>query len=226
MSSKVDIPLKFGAITSISTGIIFFVTALTFFIIPPIQQDFTPRFEFFSSISHDPTLLLFTFWGSLTGSILAIGVVIFLYNYLLPFKKVWIQWSSVLAVIAYALSALQNAAYISQIPKIAHIYLQSPPTIQKAIEAVGFTSLDPDGILQSLMIGIWFCTVSWIALNEKKLSKGLIYLGILSGLILFLNIPALIIGLKELRIIGSALYLIILSPLWFIWLGNFLRSNY
>jgi len=68
-------------------------------------------------------------------------------------------------------------------------------------------------------------TVSWFALNEKKLSKGLAYLGLLSSFILFLNIPALIIGVKELRIVGFGLYLIILSPLWFIWLGNFLRSK-
>ena len=96
----------------------------------------------------------------------------------------------------------------------------------EANEAVGFSSIDPDGILQSLMIGIWLFTVSWIALNEKKLSRGLAYLGILSSLILFLNIPALIIGIKELITVGFGLYLIILSPLWFIWLGNFLRSNY
>ena len=166
MSSKEDISLKFGAITSILTGIVFFVTALIFFILPPNQQDFTPRFEFFSSVSQDPSFLLITFWGSLIGSILAIGVVIFLYNYLFPSKKVWIQWSSALAVIAYAVSALQNATYIYQVPKIAHIYLQSTQTVQRAIEAVGFSSLDPDGVLQSLMIGIWLFTVSWFALND------------------------------------------------------------
>jgi NADH:ubiquinone oxidoreductase subunit 5 (subunit L)/multisubunit Na+/H+ antiporter MnhA subunit len=52
---------KLGGTLSVLTGVVFFATALAFFVLPPELQDFTARSEFFTSVVANPTVLELTF---------------------------------------------------------------------------------------------------------------------------------------------------------------------
>jgi hypothetical protein len=65
-------------------------------------------------------------------------------------NEVLIRWSSLLAIIAYAVSAVRNATDLIRIPDLAARYVQGNSSTRVAIEAVGLASIDPSSKLQAL----------------------------------------------------------------------------
>lgn len=216
---------KLGGIISIITGIVFFATALAFFLLPPEQQNFTATSKFFSSVIANPTVLKLTFIGSMIGAILAIGAVLAIADYMRQRNEVLIYWSSTLAIIAYAVSAVGNATDLIRIPDLAARYVQGNVSIRTAIEAGGLGSIDPGLILQSILLGLWFLLINFLALRSRTLPKPLTWIGLIFGIGSLLSFPLILLNMQFLLLVTRALGLIVIGPIWFIGTGIVLRRK-
>jgi hypothetical protein len=194
---------KLGGTLSVFAGIVFFATALAFFLLPPEQLEFTARSEFFTSVMANPTVLELTFWGSMIGAILAIAAVIAVADLMQRVNEISIRWSSLLAIIAYAVAAVRNATDLIQIPDLAARYVHGDLTTRTAIEAVGLASIDPSSILQSLLLGIWFIVVNLLALRTGALPKSLACVGLVFGIGSLLTLPFFLLNLQFLTLVSA-----------------------
>jgi len=210
---------KFGGILSVLTGVVFFVTALAFFLLPPEQQNFTATSEFFKSVVANPTVLKLTFLGSMIGAILAIGAVIAVAGHMRRINEALVCWSSTLAIIAYAVSAVGNATDLIRIPDLAARYVQGDVSIRTAIEAGDLGSIDPSLILQSILLGLWFFLVNFLALRSRTLPRPLTWIGLIFGVGSILSFPFILLNMQFLLLVTRVLGLIIISPVWFIGTG-------
>jgi len=216
---------KLGGTLSVLTGVVFLATALAFFLLPPEQLDFTARSEFFMSVAANPTVLELTFWGSMIGALLAIAAVKTVEDYVRHVNEVLIRWSSLLAIIAYAVAAVRNATDLIQIPDLAGRYVQGDSSTRAAIEAVGLASIDPSMMLQSLLLGIWFLVVNLLALRSGTLPRPLAWIGLIFGVGSLLTLPFILLNMQFLLNVTMALGLIVINPVWFIGTGIVLRGR-
>lgn len=216
---------KLGGTLSVLTGIVFFATALAFFLLPPEQRDFTARSEFFMSVAANPTGLELTFWSSIIGALLAIGAVMVVADHVRRTNEELIRWSSTLALIAYAVAAVRNATDLIQIPDLAGRYMQGDSSTRAAIESVGLASIDPNMMLQSLLLGIWFLVVNFLALRTGALPRPLAWIGLIFGVGSLLTLPFVLLNMRFLLNVTMALGLIVVNPVWFIGAGIVLRRQ-
>jgi hypothetical protein len=77
------------------------------------------------------------------GALLAIAAVTAVADHVRRVNEGLIRWSSLLAIIAYAVSAVGNATDLIRIPDLAARYVQGDLSTRTAIEAVGLASIDP-----------------------------------------------------------------------------------
>jgi Domain of unknown function (DUF4386) len=208
-----------GGALSILAGIVFFATALAFFLLPPEQLDFTPRAEFFISVAALPTVVKLTFWGGIIGALLAIGAVIAVADYMRRTNAGLIRLSSTLAIIAFAISAVDNATLLIRIPDLATRYVQGNASIRAAIEVGGLGSLDPSLIMQSILLGLWFLSVNFLALRSRVLPRPLALIGLIYGVGALLTVPFVLFNMQVPLLVARVLGLVVLSPAWFVWTG-------
>jgi hypothetical protein len=216
---------RFGGTISIIAGIVFFASAMTFFLLPAEQLEFAATSKFFNSVFANPTVLEFTFWGSMIGAVLAIGVVIIVENHIHHVNELLVRWSSILAIIAYAVSAVRNATDFIQIPALATRYVQGDSLTRTSIEAVGLVAIDPNSMLQLLLLGIWFLAVNFLGLRSGVLPRALACVGLIFGIGSLLALPFFLLNLQFASLVVMALGLVVIDPLWFIWMGTVLRRN-
>ncbi len=219
---------KLGGTLSILTGVVFFTTALAFFLLPPEQLDFTARSEFFISVAAHPTGLTLTFWGSMIGALLAIGAVMAIADHVRQANEGLVRWTSTLAIIAYAVTAAANATDLIRIPDLAARYVQGDLSTRAAIEAVeagGLVSLDPSLLMQSVLLGLWFLSVNFLALRNRTLPPPLAWVGLIYGLGALLTVPFFLLNMQFPLLVARGLGLIVLSPIWFIGTGIVLRRT-
>lgn len=216
---------KLGGILSILTGVVFFATAVAFFLLPPEQQKFAATSEFFNSIVANPTVLQLTFIGSMIGAVLAIGAVIAIADSMRHINDISIYWSSTLAIIAYGVSAVGNATDLMRIPDLAARYVQGDASIRTAIEAGGLGSIDPGLILQSMMLGLWFVLVNYHALRSRIFPRPLTWIGLIFGIGSLLSVSFILLNMQFLLLIIRVFGLIVISPIWFIGTGVVLRQK-
>jgi hypothetical protein len=130
---------------------------------------------------------------------------------------------SLLAIIAYAVSAVRNATDLIQIPGLAARYVHGDSLTRTTIEAVGLGPIDPNSILQGLLLGIWFLVVNYLALRNGALRRPLACVGLVFGIGSLLTLPFFLLNLQILTLVVMALGLIVINPIWFIGTGIVLR---
>jgi hypothetical protein len=157
------------------------------------------------------------------GALLAIAAVTAVADHVRRVNDGLIRWSSLLAIIAYAVSAVGNATDLIRIPDLAARYVRGDSSTRTAIEAVGLASIDPSLILQSLLLGLWFLVVNFLALRTGALPRLLTYVGLVFGIGSLLTLPFLLLNLQFPLLVARALGLMVISPIWFIGTGIVLR---
>jgi hypothetical protein len=222
VSAKEHSMRTLGGILSILTGVVFFATALAFFLLPPEQLNFTATAEFFQSVAAHPIGLTLTFWGSIIGALLAIGAVMAIADHVRRANEGLVRWTSMLAIIAYAVAAVGNATDLIRIPALAARYVQGDLPTRAAIEAIeagGLTSLDPSLLLHSILLGIWFLSVNFLALRSRTLPRPLAWIGLIYGIGALLTVPLFLINMQLPLLVARGVGLVVLSPVWFIGTG-------
>jgi Domain of unknown function (DUF4386) len=219
VSAKEHSMRMLGGALSILTGVVFFATALAFFLLPPDQLNFTATAEFFQSVAAHPTGLTLTFWGSMIGALLAIGAVMAIADHVRRANEGLVRWTSMLAIIAYAVAAVGNATDLIRIPDLAARYVQGDLPTRAAIEAGGLTSLDPSLLMHSILLGIWFLSVNFLALRSRTLPRPLAWIGLIYGIGALLTVLLFLLNMQLPLLVARGVGLVVLSPVWFVGTG-------
>ena len=131
-----------------------------------------------------------------------------------------VLWASALAILGYGFGLYQSVIDITMIPHLVEQYLQGDAALRQAIKAYGFSN--PALYIVSMGLpGIWFITVSILAIDNKSIPKGLVLLGVLWG------VGGILTAIAHTIVILPFIYLVavgavIFAPIWSIWEGIFL----
>lgn len=140
----------------------------------------------------------------------------------------WVRWTSNLAYLGFAVSAVSSFQNVAVLPVIAATYVAGDAVTQAAIIAqytpVSSSTLDSLGVLQFGGVGLWILVVSILALRRSLLPRGLIYAGIALGSVYWIHVIGEILknsmpGVGEVLIgIGGGLGTLG-ALIWYVWIG-------
>ena len=121
-------------------------------------------------------------------------------------------WASIIAIIGYGIGLYQSILDITVIPHLVEQYMQGGPAIRQAIKTFGFSN-PAVYILSMGLPGIWFITVSVLALDNIAIPKGLLALGFLWG------VGGIMTAIAHTIVILPFIYLVavgavVFAPLW------------
>lgn len=215
---------KFGGTSAILVGLSYVVVGVTFFMLPAAQQPGggSPA-EFFTSVTAGSTLLTVQYLAFAVGALLAIAVVPAVSNRVRSANEGLVRWTSTLAILGFAVVAVQFLLLQDQTPQLAAGFVAADESAQAAVVIIGTRSLDPDGWMGFGTVGLWFLVVNWLAMGGSQLPKGLTYVGLAAGVAYGLVVAGNVLSIPTLIAIAAGLGGIVLAPIWYIWTGIVLR---
>ena len=217
--------LKLGGICSILVGISYLVVGITYVLGPAEQRPGATSADFLTSFAQDPLMSTLMYWAFALGAVFAIAVVLAVSEMMLSASEGWVRWTSNLAVIGFAVTALDYFRFLALYPAMAATYAAGDAVIKTATEASQFAlSLDPYGWLMFGAVGLWFLVVNLLAINENSWPKILAYVGIAGGIAYLLVVAGYVLQIYTLNLI-AAVGAIIIGPIWYIWTGLRLQQE-
>ena len=217
--------LKLGGICSILVGISYLVVGITYLLGPAEQRPGATSADFLTSFAQDPLMSTLMYWAFALGAVFAIAVVLAVSEMMLSASEGWVRWTSNLAVIGFAVTALDYFRFLALYPAMAATYAAGDAVIKTATEASQFAlSLDPHGWLMFGAVGLWFLVVNLLAINENSWPKILAYVGIAGGIAYLLVVAGYVLQIYTLNLI-AAVGAIIIGPIWYIWTGLRLQQE-
>ncbi len=210
----------FGAYCCFSAGAIFSVISLLAFFMPSSIATYQPTERYFADFASIQPLFISLKILLFLANLAMIGVVTAFASLVRAKNSGPIIWVSAIAIIGYGIGLYQSVLDITVIPSLVQSYLQGDPYIQKIIQVFGFSN-PALYILSMGLPGIWFITVSLLAITNHLIPRGLIVLGVLWG------VGGIITAIAHTIVILPLIYLvamgaIIFAPIWSIWEGIFL----
>ena len=138
------------------------------------------------------------------------------------------RWTSTLALIAFAVTFLDNYWAIVETPARASAYVTGDAAWRAALTVPGAAQqIDVQSWLGNGAVGLWGLVVSLLALRGKVWPKGLALLGIVGAFAYFLGLASSVI--HELTVSGAGMLVagigVVLAPIWFGWMGIVLRRT-
>jgi Domain of unknown function (DUF4386) len=222
---------KLGGACSILAGVTFIVFAVLFPLLPPEQQidpyTCTARCadQFLTSLAHTSTLYRAGTGLLAVYCLLAIAAVLAISASVRAVNDGWVRWTSTLAIIGLALNAIDALRAAALFPAKAAAYVQGDAAVKAALTAPGaLWSDDPQGWFKFGAVGFWVLVVSVLALRGGAWPKPVAFVGIGVTLGLWLVVVGEVVQ-TQLPLTILAGVGVILVPIWFIWLGLWLRRG-
>ncbi len=215
---------KLGGNCSILLGILYLVIGVTYLLLPADQKQTSAVDKFLPSLAANPTIQVVQFWVFALSGLVAIAVVLALSESVRSENEGWVRWTSTLAILGFAVVAINNFRNIAFQPGLARAYVEGDAVTKTVIELSGPFSLDPQGWLGFGAVGLWVLVVSLLALRAGIWPKLLTYIGIATAVAYWLIVAGFVFNQETLFTIGAALGGIILAPIWYIWAGLRLRQ--
>ena len=216
---------RLGGISSILVGVSYLAIGVTFFLLPPEQQpgSLLPTDQIYASMAAHSTLLVTYYWAFVVAGVFAVAAVPAISDRVRAANPGWVRWTSTLALIGYAVLAVEYLVLQDQVPKLAAGYLQLDESAQSALAVIGPLNLNNDAWAGFGTVGLWMAVVNWLALRGGQWPKALAVIGLVVGLGNSLVIAGFILEDPLLILITAGLGGVILGPIWFVWLGIRLR---
>lgn len=215
---------KVGGICSILVGIIYIPIGVTVLLRPADQR---PPFDpdvFLTSFGQEPLMSTLMFWGFAVSAVLAIAVVLAVSDRVQSLGEGWVRWMSALAIIGFAVTALNYFRYLDYYPMLAQAYATGDATAKAvAASSQSIVSLDPDGWFSFGAVGLWFLVVNLVAFRGNPWPKVLSYLGIVGAVAYLLVMVGFIFEIYVLTF--TAIVSIVIGPIWYVWVGLILHRG-
>src|SRR5215813_8445077 len=109
---------KLGGTCSILVGVSYIVVAVIYLLMPPNQQDAAgiPPGEFLESLAQNSTLYIAGGLVFALGSLLGIAAVLAISDSVQSVNEGWVRWTGILAILGFAVNALDSFRRISLDP--------------------------------------------------------------------------------------------------------------
>jgi len=220
---------KLGGTCSILLAVSYIVIGITYLPSPPEQQQivglYTNPGAFLESFAKDSTLLTVEFWAEALGVLLGIAAVLAISESVRSANEGWVHWTSALAIIGLAITAIDDFRFLALTPGRAAAYMRGDAAVKAALTVPGaLEGLDPHHWLRLGAVGLWVLVVSLLALRGGTWPKPLAYVGVGTAIAYWLAVAGVVFQIPSALTIIAGVGAIILAPLWYIWLGLRLRK--
>ena len=215
---------KLGGTCAILLGVSYIVIGVNYLLLVPAEQKVGGGLaKFLPSFAQNPTPLTLQYWAFALGALLAIAAVLAISESVRSVNEGWVRWTSTLAVLGFAVVAIDNFREMSFQPDRAADYAAADAATKAAMEVSGPIGLDPQGWLGFGAVGLWVLVVSLLALRGSTWPKPLAYVGIAVAVVHWLVVAGSVLSIEPLIAIAAGLGGVILGPIWYIWTGLTLR---
>lgn len=216
---------RLGGTCSILVGISYLVLGIAH-LVSPAEQKFGPLSVFYASYAQNPTFALIQYWSIVLGALLAIAVVPAVSQIVQAANEGWVRWTSHLAIIGFAVTALDYFRPIAVMSARATAFVNGDAVTKAGMLVPGsFAGLDPDHWMSFGAVGFWVFVVSLLAIKSTLWPRMLAYVGILAALAYWLAVAGFALDAGVLVTVGAVAGGGILGPIWYIWLGLMLRRE-
>ena len=215
---------KLGGICAIIVGILYIVGGAAYLTLPADMKTGSDPGAFLAAFANEPTMATLQYWAFAFIGVFAIAVVLAVSAKVRSQNEGWVRWTSNLALIGFAVVALQYSRYIVLYADRAATYAAGDAATKAALAAnQSLATLDQFGFLAYGAVGLWFLVVNLLALGGDTWPKILAYLGIV-GAIAYEFVMIGQLCEVELFVTIAAGTAVIVGPIWYIWMGSILRK--
>ncbi len=211
---------RIGAACAVALGVSYVLVGITYFLLPVAQRG-GPSSDLATvlpSVAENPTFFRLLNWEFALGALFAIGAVLAISEAVRPSGEGWARWTANLAVIGFAVTAIDSFRAVSVSERIAAAYVAGDAATKAAIAARPL-SLDPQGWLGFGVVGVWVAVTSALALRGRALPAPLGYLGFAVAVLYWLVVAGNVLRAPELIAIAAGLGGVVAAPIFFIGIG-------
>ena len=216
--------LKLGGACAILLGIAKFLASIAYFVVPPEQRLTVPGAQLLPSFAQGSTFLMAIFWLEALVGVLGLAVVPALSSLVRTANEGWVRWTSNLALVGYAVSAVGYLLTVARLPGIAAAYVAGDASTKAALAVVWKSSPDLLGMWGYGVIGVWVLVVNLLAMRANTLPKLSTYVGLVLAALYVLVPVALLLKASTLILIVVGAGAVV-APIWYIWSGLILRRT-
>jgi hypothetical protein len=197
----------------------------TYVLLPPEQQAGGAPDAFYRSFAQSSTLNMINYWAFALAAVFALGALPAITESIRSVNEGWARWTSNLAYLGFAVTAIDFFRNIALQPDRAAAYVSGDASVQAVLAAPTFLAgLDSQGWLGFGGVGLWVLMTSMLAMRSKLWPSTLAYVGIAAAVLYFLVVVSLVFNLATLLQIVAALGGVVAAPIWYIWVGMRLRK--
>ncbi|MEW5831205.1 MAG: DUF4386 family protein [Chloroflexota bacterium] len=216
---------KLGGFCSILVGISYVVIGINYMFLPGDQRPGVSTLDFLPSVAQDRTALMLEYWAFALGAVFALAAVLAISERIRSGNDGLVRWTSSLAFIGFAITAVTYFRLIAQVPRRAMMFVDGDVHLQNALAVTELDLyLDPQGWLGYGAIGLWVLVVSLLALRVNAIPKLLAYVGVAAAVLYWLVVAGYVLEMQVITALAAAVGGIILGPIWYIWNGILLRQ--
>jgi Domain of unknown function (DUF4386) len=209
---------RLGGWCAILLGIVGILADITYVLLPADQRLGVPAAKILPSIAQGSTLLNLQFLELTLLAILGLAAVPAISEMFRSGHEGWVRWTSNLAMLGYAVSAVSSFFTFGRLPNLAKAFAAGDPSTQAALIPVWRSTFDLHGLWGYGMVGVWVLVISLIALQGTRFPKGLSYLGVVLGICYGLIPAAFVFKLPALFLV-AAIPAGIVHAAWYLWTG-------
>lgn len=208
---------RFGALLALAAASLGFAGVVTFALAPPEQQSFAATPDFLGSVAAGDAWLRASFFLSTMFALAAAGTAAAIGRVLGAGSSSLALAATVIGVVGYAVTALQNATDLAVIPAAAARYTE------EGLVPTQLARIDPSGFLQALAIGTWLGVVAMLGRRRADFPLWLAILGVAAATAFLLAAASAASGpLGEPSVVLTLLVAGVVIPAWFLGLARVL----
>jgi hypothetical protein len=216
---------KVGGLCSILVGALYIIVGATYVLLPPEQQAGGAPDAFYRSFAQSPTLSMVNYWAFALAGVFALGALPAITESVRSVNEGWARWTSNLAYLGFAVTAIDFFRNIALQPDRAAAYVAGDASLRAVLAAPTFLAgLDSQGWLGFGGVGLWALMTSLLAMRSKMWPNTLAYVGCAVGVLYWLVVVSFVFDMAALTQIVAALGGVVAAPVWYIWVGMRLRK--
>lgn len=208
---------RLGGTCAILLGVLTTLGGITYLLLPAAQRLEVPGAQLLPSYAANPAILnLISCELALIG-ILGLAIVPAISQLMQSENAGWLRWTSSLAYLGFAVSAVENLLTVGRLPNIAAAYVAGDASTKAVLAVTWRSSLDWQGWFAFAAIGLWIAVISLLALRGNLLPRPLAYLGFVVGIVHVLVPISFLLNASSLLIVVAVAQPLV--TIWYIWTG-------
>lgn len=210
----------FAGGASIALAVLTALAAVAYVVLPAEQRLGMPARQLLPSVAANPLPVQLEMLLLAAMGVVGIAVVRPIAA-LVDRDDPWLDWTSLLAIVGYAVAAVGNTMVMGKLPGIAAAFVAADDAAKPAIAALWRTTLDPWGLWQFGLVGVWLLVLGLVALRSGGLPRTGASLAVGAG-IAHIVIPLVLVASAQAALVLVAPVAAVLMVAWFGWVGLYL----